>query len=48
MNVGRFDELMVLADGQGLRIGECHLELAGQFVNSHGKSPWYKYPNPVK
>ena len=35
-DVRRFDELVILADGQRLRIGERYLELAGQFVHSHG------------
>jgi hypothetical protein len=33
--VRRLDELVVLSDREGLRIGQRHLELAGQFVESH-------------
>ena len=35
-DVGRFDELVILANGQRLRIRKRHLELAGQFIHSHG------------
>jgi hypothetical protein len=37
--VYRLDELVILADGQRLRIGKRYLELAGQFVHSHGMPP---------
>jgi len=37
--VYRLDELVILADGQRLRIGKRHLEFAGQFVHSHGVPP---------
>jgi hypothetical protein len=34
-NVCRLDELMILADGKGLRLAERHLKFAGQFVQTH-------------
>ena len=37
-NVGRLDELVILAYGQRLRIGKRHLEFTGQFVHSHCKN----------
>jgi hypothetical protein len=46
--VDRLDKLVVLANGQRLRIGERHLEFAGQFVYSHGFSPWAAGPKNLE
>jgi hypothetical protein len=35
--VRRFYELVVAANGQALGILDCQLELAGEFVHSHGR-----------
>jgi hypothetical protein len=35
--VRRFDHLLVVADGQALRIGQRLLELGGQFVETHAE-----------
>jgi hypothetical protein len=35
----RLDELLVVADGQALRIGKRLLEAGGKFVQTHGISP---------
>jgi hypothetical protein len=35
----RLDELLVVADGQALRVGKRLLELGGKFVEAHGISP---------
>ena len=37
-----FDELVVLADRQGLRIAQCHLEFTREFVHSHGAFPKFE------
>jgi hypothetical protein len=34
-NVRGLDELMILADGKRLRLAECHLKFAGQFIQTH-------------
>jgi hypothetical protein len=35
----RLDELLVVAHGDALRIGEGLLELGGELVEAHGVSP---------
>lgn len=42
-NVNRFDVLIVVADGQALRIRQRFLEFSGEFVDSHQETSNFDY-----
>jgi hypothetical protein len=42
-NMHRLDVLIVVADGDRLRVGECFLEFRRQFVESHSFAPQAGY-----
>jgi hypothetical protein len=42
-HMNRFDVLIVMADGQTLRIRQCFLEFSGEFVDSHQETSNFDY-----
>ena len=43
-DVNRFDVLIVVTDGQTLRVGQCFLEFSGEFVDSHQETSNFELP----
>jgi hypothetical protein len=41
----RFDELLVAANRQTLRVGKGFLKLGGEFIDTHDFSPVFNFSN---